>query len=145
VTRRPLHLVIALIAVAAMLPSVALGATKKHHKVPQNCVSAECVYVELGDNPFGTNFGFYPLPPWIEKRLAEHGGKDRQLLETLATRQMLEPVRGAYGGNGGSPGAFLAALDLGAGPIALFAILVGGAAAFAVGRELRRRRRVLRF
>jgi hypothetical protein len=133
-----------------MLPSVALAATpKKHHKGPSNCVSAQCVYIESGlgasgAQPLGTLFGPYPLPARIEALLAKYGGKDRRLLEALATQQFPRPVPGAQVGNVSSPGAFFAALDLGAGPTALFAVLLAGAAAFGAARALRGRR-VLRF
>lgn len=145
-TRRPVHLTIALIAVAAILPATALaGTAKKHPKGPSNCVSALCVYHEFGQNPsgstsVGSTHGAQALSGKALRELAKYGGKDRALLEYLATRQGVEPVIGAHVGHVSSPGTFLAALDLGAGPLALFAVLLAGAVAVAGGRALRRRR-----
>lgn len=140
---RPIHLTVALLAVAALLPASALAATAK--KGPSNCVSAVCVYHEQQNGPsgsqsVGSSHKPTPLSAKAARELARLGGKDRRLLEYLATRQGVEPVLGAHVGHVDSPGTFLAALDLGAGPIALFAILLAGAAAAAGGRALRRRR-----
>jgi hypothetical protein len=146
VTRRLPHLALVLIALAVTLAPAALAGTpKKHHKRPSNCVSAVCVYHEQQEGPSGSNsigstHGAVPLSARAARELAKLGGKDRRLLAYLATRQAVQPVPGANVGHVSSPGTFLAALDLGAGPIALFATLLAGATAFGLGNVLRRRR-----
>jgi hypothetical protein len=153
VTRRLSHLLIALALVAALLPAAALassaGKPKKHHG-SSGCAgstSAECVYVDTlpgadGSHPVGTRGKTQPVPSRVSRRLARYGGKDRTLLTQLAGSALPHQFGHAHGGGiaVSSPGTLLAALDLGAGPIALFATLLAGAVAFAVGRVLRRRR-----
>jgi hypothetical protein len=143
VTRRPLHLTVILIAAAAMLPAAALAARPKHHhKFPTNCQSAVCVYYENGFSPNG-NAGSKALQLSAQALAAlnRYGGKDKRTLLAIATSPTfgVAPAPGGPFGDSNSPG-MLDALDLGAGPLALFGVLFAGAAAYAGGRWLRRRR-----
>ena len=145
-TRRLQNLAIVLVALAAILPASALAATpKKHHHRPSNGVSAVCVYHEYGQGASGSqSIGSSHAADALSARaaalLAKYGGKDRQLLTYLATRQNVPEIPGAHVGHVSTPGAILAALDLGAGPIALFVTLLAVAAALGLGRALRHRR-----
>lgn len=146
-TRRLQNLAIVLVALAAILPAAALGGTpKKHHQAPSGCVvSAVCVYHEYGQGASGSqSIGSSHAADALSARaaalLAKYGGKDRQLLTYLATRQNVPEIPGAHVGHVSTPGAILAALDLGAGPIALFVTLLAVAAALGLGRALRHRR-----
>lgn len=149
--RRVPHLALALLAVAALLspPALASGGKPKKHKHSSDCgTSALCVYHE----PNPTASGGYvtvggkavPLSAALAAELAKLGGKDARVLQAIATSRTFgaagRPNTGATNGPVNSPGALLAALDLGPGPIALFATLLAGATAFALGRALRRRR-----
>jgi hypothetical protein len=145
VIRRVLHLTLVLAAAAVFLAPPALaGASKpkKHHKGIGNCVSAVCVYTDAGGPDGGKG---KPLSTQAAAELKRLGGKDaRDLLAIGASRGLgiarATPGEAAAVGKVTAPGALLAALDLGAGPIALFVTLLGGAGAFALGRALRRRR-----
>lgn len=154
---RRLHLVIALIVLAALLPPAALAAMgkPKHHHNGTDCnsggvPSAVCVYVEGahgpgGSRPIGTGTGKgQPLSKYAMSQLTRYGGKDRRVLETLATSPAFLATHFGHSPGGGagssSSGGLLAALDLGTGPLALFATLLAGAVALAGGRVLRRRR-----
>jgi hypothetical protein len=148
-TRRLTHLAAALLVLAVVLPPAAFASggakPKKHHQGPSNCVSATCVYHDGGYGANGRSGSGKPVPlsPRAAAALARHGGKDTRSLLAMATSPgfgVPEPGSGGPFGNSSSPGTLLAALDLGAGPIALFATLLAGAAAFAVARTLRRRR-----
>lgn len=156
--RRLPHLALALIVLAAVLPSVALASKpKSHHKHHSgDCgVSAVCVYVEQlpgpdGSHPIGTGTdtggknAVVPLSHSAAKKVAHLGGKDRRTLQTLGTYRAYgvpEIHPNIHVGQVNPPSTLLAALDLGPGPIALFATLLGAAAAYALGGVLRRRRR----
>lgn len=148
--RRLPHLALALIALTAVVAPAALASSaanpKKHHKGPSNCVSAVCVYVEQyqaanGSRVVGTGTGrAVGLSAYAAERLARLGGKDRRELQAIGTLGVQQPESGASS-DVSSPSTLLAAFDLGAGPLALFATLLAGAAAFGVGSALRRRRR----
>jgi len=160
VTRRLPHLALALIVLAAVLPSVALASKpKSHHKGHHsgNCgVSAVCVYVEQlqgagGSQPIGPGSSHpnskqdvVPLSSSAAKKVARLGGKDRRTLQIVGTSRAYgvpQQLPRIHVGDVSPPSTLLAALDLGAGPIALFATLLGAAAAYALGGVLRRRRR----
>ena len=144
------HLTFCLVAAAALLAPTALaggGKPKKHHHGSGNCVSAVCVYHEgpVGLGGTGGKGPDVPLSAAALAQLQKYGGKQTRVLETIATKRaygVRPPLRGqaATVGNVSTPGAFLAALDLGPGPIALFVTLLAGAAAFGLGGALRRRR-----
>lgn len=146
-----LHLTLALSVVAGLLSSVALAGGSKpktHHKGSSGCVSATCVYHE-GQTSLSGRSGQKGPPVALSSsaaaRLAAQGGKDTRALEAIATSRFFGvrpplPGEAASVGDVNAPGAFLAALDLGPGPIALFVTLLAGAAAFGLGGALRRRR-----
>ncbi|MGH3008121.1 MAG: hypothetical protein ACRDLM_01750 [Gaiellaceae bacterium] len=147
--RRLKHLAAALLVLAVVLPPAAFANSvakpKKHHNGPSDCASATCVYVEGngGANGRGASGPPVALSAHAAAALARFGGKDKRTLLAIGTSPgfgVPEPGSGGPFGDSSSPGTLLAALDLGAGPIALFAVLLAGAAAFAVARTLRRRR-----
>lgn len=149
-SRRIPHLVLTLVAAAALLAPAALasgGKPKKHHKHSSNCVSAVCVYTDnwakADGSVGGPNGGAFALSADAAARLAHLHGKDARELQAIGTYGFQRPLQGAAGatGNVRSPSTFLAALDLGPGPIALFVVLLAGATAFGLGSALRRRRR----
>lgn len=145
VIRRVSHLTLALAAAAVFLAPAALAGNskpKKHHKGVGNCVSAVCVYHEVGGPSAGKG---QPLEAAALAKLQRLGGKDARDLLAIGQSRGLGlahafPGEAATVGSVSAPGALLAALDLGAGPIALFVTLLAGAAAFALGAALRRRR-----
>ncbi len=152
---RRLRLVIALLVLAALLPPAALAtkATPKGHHHGTNCnagsASAVCVYIEGargpgGSRPLGTGAGKgQPLSKYAMSQLERYGGKDQRVLETVAISPAYLPTHfghAAAGGGSSSPGGLLSALDLGTGPLALFATLLAGAVAIAGSRALRRHR-----
>lgn len=149
--RRVSHLALALIVVVAVLAPTALasgGKPKKHHKGSGCGTSAACVYVEPPTSLGGSGSGNGPPVPLSAKAASElkkYGGADGRLLATMGTSRAfgVQPPRPGEAGSVGRvspPSAFLAALDLGPGPIALFVALLAGAAAFGLGGALRRRR-----
>lgn len=149
--RRVPHLTLALLAVAALLAPAALaggGKPKKHPKHAGSCASAVCVYREPGSSASGSyeNGGGPPVPleAALARKLAKLGGSDEQALANIATSRAFgatgPPTGGSRDVSVSAPGAFLAALDLGPGPIALFVTLLAGATAFGLGGALRRRR-----
>lgn len=142
--RRVSHLTLVLVALAAVVSSSALasgGKPKKHHSGSGGGVSAVSVYTEGGPNG-----GKGPaLSGRAAAQLQSRGGKDARALLALGSMRAFGhapslPGEAGSVGHVSSPGAFLAALDLGAGPIALFVTLLAGATAFGLGRVLRRRR-----
>ena len=145
--RRVSHLTLALVAVAAILSPTALaggGKPKKHHNGYTTCgnVSAVCVYHDSGGGLGGSR---NKLSSQDTSKLQQFGGKDARSLAKLGASRAFGAGPADYGAAGSvgdvnSPSAFLAALDLGPGPIALFVTLLAGAGAFGLGRALRRRR-----
>lgn len=151
--RRVSHLAIALLAGAALLAPTALaggGKPKKHHEssgCANGSTSAVCVYTDGNPSLGGSGQSGPPVPlsSSAANRLKRFGGKDTRVLATIATSPRLGVVpprtdEAPSVGRVTQPGAFLAALDLGPGPIALFVTLLAGAAAFGLGGALRRRR-----
>lgn len=148
--RRVSHLTLVLLATAALLAPAALagsGKPKKHHSGGSNCVSAVCVYHEgpVGLGGVGGNGPDVPLSAPAAAMLEKYGGKQTRVLLNISTKRAFgvrPPLTGeaASVGDVNAPGAFLAALDLGPGPIALFVTLLAGAVAFGLGGALRRRR-----
>lgn len=148
--RRVPHLVLVLLAVAALLAPSALagaGKPKKHHKHAGSCTSAVCVYTEPNQTASGGYGGAggppVPLEAALARKLAKLGGSDAQALANIATSRafgVTQLPKTSGGISVSAPGAFLAALDLGPGPIALFVTLLAGATAFGLGGALRRRR-----
>lgn len=87
---------------------------------------------------------YVPLAPSAAAALQRKGGKDRNLLERVATSPELgaqTPLRSAAGPSSEqSPSAISAAFGIGSGPATLFVVLIAGAVlGFAAGR-LRGRR-----
>jgi hypothetical protein len=86
-----------------------------------------------------------PLPiPSKTSRLLANAGKDRAVLSNLISNPAYGTKRGLQKsglGSVASPSALDAAFDLGAGPIALLAILLASALGLAVHQGLRGRRR----
>lgn len=134
--RRLAHLALVLAVMALLLPAAALACDRP---------SAVCVYYDGGSStasgtPTTGGYGSGSLPPRISRLIDRQGGKDKPLLRKLASIGLFgKPL--TTGGippvNGSS--AFDAIFDLGAGPTALFALLLGGAAVFGL-RKLRIRR-----
>ncbi|HZS30776.1 MAG TPA: hypothetical protein VFA37_05925 [Gaiellaceae bacterium] len=150
VIRRVSHLTLVLAAAAVFLAPAALAGgakPKKHHKGVGNCVSAVCVYHEDPTSLSGGSSKGPPVPLSAAAlaALQKLGGKDTRALLEMATSRAFgvappRPGQAAAVGGVGAPSTLLAALDLGPGPIALFVTLLAGAAAFALGGALRRRR-----
>lgn len=130
-----------------MLSPAALAAgaskSKKHHRPPANCVSAVCVYTEQLTGANGSGGKNVPLSSAAANQLghAAIGVGERHVLKKVATSAafgVIQRFPNASQAKVTPPGMLLAAFDLGSGPIALFGILLGCAAAVAAGRVLRR-------
>jgi hypothetical protein len=118
------------------------------------CHASACkVYTESGgsadgghqSNTGGDGLTQKPLKiPSKTSQLLAHAGKDRKLFSKLVSNPAYGTQRGLDKtslGSVASPSALGAAFDLGAGPIALLAILLASALGLAVHQGLRGRRR----
>lgn len=116
------------------------------------CTASACrVYTEPPGSPGGSkgdtgNKASQPLPiPSKTSRLLAKAGKDKKVLSNLLTNPGYGATRGlsksVVVGTIASPSALGAAFDLGAGPIALLAILLASALGLSVHQGLRSRRR----
>jgi hypothetical protein len=135
--RRLPHLAVA-VAVLAALSAPAALASRGPSGSGCTSASAACVYTEGGFGTGGSKPG--KLSSRLARSIGKYGGKDRRLLQVIASPGIFghpEPS-GAGPVNGSS--VLGAILDLGAGPLALLAALLGGAAALGVNGALRRRR-----
>lgn len=132
---------IALVALASPTAALAHGAG--------GCNASACkIYTEPAGSAGGSKDGggttSKPLPiPSKTSRLLAHAGKDKKALSYLIRNQGYGARRGlekSVVGSIASPSAFGAAFDLGAGPIALLAILLASALGLAAHKGMRNRR-----
>lgn len=136
----------------AFTTSAALAANGKNPKPQQKssgCVSAVCVYHEQISTPVGqVSAGSVQGPPVqiakkVTKALHRHKGTKTKVLHSLATNPGLGAMRVLLTSSSdqtSTPNALGAAFDLGSGPTALLAVLLGGAVLMAAGTAVRRRR-----
>lgn len=123
----------ATVAALAASPVALAGHAKPKSGDSGGCagVSAVCVYHEgglpnAGGGSTGGSTGGGATPSRLARKLAHYNGPDKRLLEELAQAatagpRLLEDPAGA----GGAPGLLGAIFDSGAGPTALFALIVG--------------------
>ena len=139
----------------AVVPTAFAGGDKKP-KHPSGCVSAVCVYVEQAPSVTGpsatgsagaTGGSTQPLrvSKIVARKLAQFGGKDRALLETIVTNPNLgtNRLRTPSGWEHvAAPSVLGATFDVGSGPTVLFAALLATAVllgVFSGARYWRRR------
>ena len=134
----------AVVLLALALPGAAFA------KGAGGCHASACkVYTEPAGSAGGSRgdggVTQQPLPiPSNTSRLLANAGKDKAVLSNLVSNPAYGTDRGLEKsgvGSIGSPGALGAVADLGAGPIALLAILLASALGLAVHQSLRGRRR----
>jgi hypothetical protein len=129
---------VAALTIVLVAPSAALACTG---------ISAACVYTQQNDGPGGSRAvtpGQASLPVSKHLRgLLGKAGKNASEIQAVATSPGLNPghIEAIAPTSVSTPSAFSALFDLGPGPLALIAVLVGSAVLLAAGSGWRGWRR----